>query len=455
MTEYSPAEVDVNAASSPGPSDAPGLDAPGFLVDLGSLYDFLSRLEDRRDSRGIRYRLVHVLVFVALAKLAGEDRLTGISEWVSHRKEALAKALGLPCPQAPHRTTYSRILGETLEVAELEGALGRFFNGGTADGGTADGGTADGGTADGGTADGGTADGGTADGGTADGGTADGGTADGGTAGGQLVQVAIDGKTLRGSIPAGRTRGVHLMAAYVPREGVVLAQIEVDGKENEIRAAPRLLEAIDLRGKVITADAMLTQRQLSAQVVEAGGEYVWTVKKNQPQLREDIATFFQGGLAGETGASDSGSATFMDKGHGRIEKRVLTASDGLNDYLDWPGAQQVFQLERRFEYIQEGKTTCETVYGITSLGTDQVSPQRLLEIVRTHWEVENGLHYRRDETLREDWCHLRLGHTQRMMAAINNLVLGLLLRRGVRNVPQQRRRYAARWNEALKLITSV
>ena len=424
MTEYSPAEVDVNAASSPGPSDAPGLDAPGFLADLGSLYDFLSRLEDRRDSRGIRYRLVHVLVFVALAKLAGEDRLTGISEWVSHRKEALAKALGLPCPQAPHRTTYSRILGETLEVAELEGALGRFFNGGTADGGTADG-----------------------------------GTADGGTAGGQLVQVAIDGKTLRGSIPAGRTRGVHLMAAYVPREGVVLAQIEVDGKENEIRAAPRLLEAIDLRGKVITADAMLAQRQLSAQVVEAGGEYVWTVKKNQPQLREDIATFFQGGLAGETGASDSGSATFsaifMNKGHGRIEKRVLTASDGLNDYLDWPGAQQVFQLERRCEYIQEGKTTCETAYGITSLGTDQVSPQRLLEIVRTHWEVENGLHYRRDETLREDWCHLRLGHTQRMMAAINNLVLGLLLRRGVRNVPQQRRRYAARWNEALKLIASV
>ena len=133
----------------------------------------------------------------------------------------------------------------------------------------------------------------------------------------------------------------------------------------------------------------------------------------------------------------------------------MRASTGLNDYLDWPDARQVFQLERRFEYIQEGKTTCETVYGITSLGTDQVSPRGLLEIVRTHWEVENGLHYRRDETLREDWCHLRLGHTQRMMAAINNLALGLLLQRGVKNVPQQRRRYATRWNEALKLITSA
>ena len=115
----------------------------------------------------------------------------------------------------------------------------------------------------------------------------------------------------------------------------------------------------------------------------------------------------------------------------------------------------VFQIERRFEYVKPGKTTHETVYGITSLGPDQVGPQGLLEIVRTHWNIENGLHYRRDETMREDWCHLRLGHAQRTMAAINNLVLGLLLRRGVSNVPRQRRRYAARWDEALKLITSA
>ena len=92
----------------------------------------------------------------------------------------------------------------------------------------------------------------------------------GGPRDGQWVQVTIDGKTLRGSIPAGQTRGVHLMAAYVPGEGVVMAQVEVGGKENEIKAAPRLLEAIDLRGKVVSADAMLAQRQLSVQIVEAG-----------------------------------------------------------------------------------------------------------------------------------------------------------------------------------------
>ena len=389
MTEYSPAEFDVNVASPPGWGDLQGFEAQGFMVDMGSLYDFLSRLEDRRNCRGIRYKLVNILAFVVLAKLAGEDRLTGISEWVWHRKEALAKAMGLKRPQAPHRTTYSRILGETLEVEELEEAVGNFFAGIPADG--------------------------------------------------QLVQIAIDGKTLRGSIPGGQKRGVHLMAAYVPGEGVVLAQVEVDGK-------------------VVSGGAMLAQHQLSAQVVEGGGEYVWTVKKNQSQLRDDIAALFQCEPcepAAATGVRDSFSAAALDKGHGRIEKRVLTASSDLNDYLDWPHVQQVFRLERRFEYVNQGKTTCETVYGITSLRPDQASPQRLLEIVRTHWNIENGLHYRRDETLREDWCHLRLGHTQRMMAAVNNLVLGLLLRRGVRNVPRQRRWYAARWNEALKLITSV
>ena len=359
--EYSPGEFDVNVANPPGRGDA-----QGFMVDIGSLYDFLSHLEDRRDSRGIRYKLVNLLTFVALAKLAGEDRLTGISEWVWHRREALAKALGLKRPQAPHRTTYSRILGETLSVEEFEEAMGNFFAGGPRDG--------------------------------------------------QWVQVTIDGKTLRGSIPAGQTRGVHLMAAYVPGEGVVIAQVEVGGKENEIKAAPRLLEAIDLRGKVVSADAMLAQRQLSVQIVEAGGECVWTVKDNQPQLLDDLATLFEGAPSDPSVGPATGpairEATTIGKGHGRLEHRTLRASPGLKDYLDWPYAQQVFQLERRAERIKDGKITCETVYGMTSLGPDQAGPQRLLEVVRTHWNIENGLHYRRDETMREDWCHLRLGHAQ-------------------------------------------
>ena len=388
-------------------------DDDGFVIDINSLYDFLSRLTDLRDVRGIRYELVHILVFVVLAKLAGEDRLTGISEWVCHRREALARALGLSRPQAPHRTTYSRILGKVIEVEEFEGVVREFFASAVGDG----------------------------------------------QEDGRWVQVNIDGKTLRGSISAGQSRGVHLLAAYVPGEHLVLAQVEVDGKENEIKAAPRLLESIDLRGKVVSGDAMLAQRELSMQILERGGQYVWTVKDNQSRLRDDIATLFEDEHSGaDFSAADSPvitEATTIGKGHGRLERRTLRASADLKDYLDWPGAQQVFAVERYVERIKDGRVTRQLSYGVTSLGAHQASAQQLLEMVRNHWQIENGLHYRRDETLREDWCHLRIGHAQRMMAAINNLVLGLILRRGVRNVPRERRRYAARWNEALKLITSV
>ena len=101
------AEFDVNVCWPWDLDEGPGKESSGFVVDWGSLYDFLTRLEDRRDPRGVRYPLARVLTLALLAKLAGEDRLTGIAEWVEHRKEALARALGLSRPQAPHRTTYS------------------------------------------------------------------------------------------------------------------------------------------------------------------------------------------------------------------------------------------------------------------------------------------------------------------------------------------------------------
>ena len=206
--EYIPVEPEVNDIGE------------GFVLDIGSLYDYLSRIKDYRDARGVRYKLVDILVLIVLAKLAGEDRLSGTSEWVWHRREGLCRALGLGRVQAPHRTTYSRVLSKAVSVLEVERSVRDFFTTSNESG--------------------------------------------------QWVQVAIDGKTLRGSIGAGRRRGVHLLAAYLPEEGYVLAQVEVDGKENEISAAPRLQDTIDLRGKVITADAMLTQRQLSAQIVDVG-----------------------------------------------------------------------------------------------------------------------------------------------------------------------------------------
>jgi predicted transposase YbfD/YdcC len=349
--------------------------------------------------------LVTVLVYVILAKLAGQKHVRGIAEWIEHRKEALAEALGLRKARAPHPSTYSRILGHAVDIEQFERVVSEFFAHQPG--------------------------------------------------AGQSVVIAVDGKTVRGTIAAGETQGLHLLAAYLPQEGWVLAQVEVGGKENEIKAAPRLLKCLDLRDKVVTADALLAQRALSLQIVEAGGDYVWVIKDNQPQLRQDINLLFQPEQCPKgfsPALKDFRTASTVEKGHGRLEQRHITVSTELKDYLDWPYAEQVFKLERDFERLQDGKTTHTLVYGVTSLKAQQAGPQRLLRLIRSHWGIENGLHYRRDETLGEDRCRLRTGHAVRAMVIINNLVLGLLLRQGVSNVPAAQRRFDAHPEEALSLI---
>lgn len=375
------------------------------MIDLGSLYDWLCRLKDCRHARGVRYALVTILVFIILAKLAGEDHVAGIADWVKLRKGALATALHLVTPRAPHRTTYSRILGNIIGIEDFEQIVHDFFASRPKAGAS--------------------------------------------------VQVCMDGKTMRGTIPAGQSRGLHLLGVFLPAEGWMIVQVEVDGKENEITAAPRVLSTLDLRGKIVSGDAIFAQRNLSVQIVEGGGDFIWTVKDNQVQLRQDIATLFEPetcvkGFA--PAAKDLRSTETIEKGHGRLERRTLTASAELKGYLDWPYAEQVYRLERHVTRIADGKITQEVAYGVTSLIAGEADAARLLQLTRGHWGIENGSHYRRDQTLREDWCHLRTGHAAHMMSSINNLILKLLLGRGVTNVPEARRTYNAQWNDALPLI---
>jgi predicted transposase YbfD/YdcC len=248
---------------------------------------------------------------------------------------------------------------------------------------------------------------------------------------------------------------VHLLAAYLPGEGLALMQVEVDSRENEIVAAPRVLNMLDLRGKIVTGDALLTQRKLAVQIVEAGGEYVFPVKENQPDLRADIQTLFEPepcvkGFSPAT--KDLRSVEKVEKGHGRLEKRTLTASRDLKGYVEWPYAEQVFKLEREFQQLNTGKRSQEVVYGITSLMASEANAARLLEITRGHWGIESGLHYRRDVTLREDRCRVRMGQAPQVLAVINNLVLGLFARLGYTHAPEARRHFAAHLDEAVNLI---
>src|SRR5205823_2910700 len=197
-------------------------------------------------------------------------------------------------------------------------------------------------------------------------------------------------------IRLGETRGVHLLAAYLAKQGVVLAQMRVDEKSNEITHAPKLLTSLDLRGVVVSGDAMFDQRELSIQIVQAKGDYLWTVKDNQEGLREEIDVLFQPHrkLAGTSALpNDFRTARTVEKGHGRLDTRTITGSHQLSAYSTWPELAQVFKLESQRTNAL-GIATTEVRYGVTSLPAQLVEPTRLLELTRGHWGIENGLHYR-------------------------------------------------------------
>ena len=146
--------------------------------------------------------------------------------------------------------------------------------------------------------------------------------------------------------------------------------------------------------------------------------------------------------------TDFRSAFSLEKGHGRMEKRRITVSSLLSSYSQWPGLSQVFRLERERTNAL-GETQREVAYGLTSLPASVGTPRRLLALVREHWGIENGLHYRRDQTMREDWSLLRMGHAPQVLAALNNTAIGLIARQGEANLPQAQRRFAYQFDREL------
>jgi predicted transposase YbfD/YdcC len=270
--------------------------------------------------------------------------------------------------------------------------------------------------------------------------------------------IAIDGKTLRGTIPQGETRGVHLLTVYVPEQGLALVQAQVDQKANEIVVAPQVLKQVNLHGAIVIGDAMHTQRQASRQIIEAGGDYLWFVKGNQPRTEWAIQKLFVHEICnlrqGVSLSKDFQTCVQVSKGHGRLEIRTIFTSTLLNDYLDWPHVAQVFRLERiRWHPFLRGRTR-QIIYGLTSRSPDRSSPEHLLYLSRKYWGIENGLHYRRDVTFREDATRMTLGNAGRIMAALNNLVIGLCLHAYGPNVPQARRHFSASPTDALIALVS-
>jgi len=252
---------------------------------------------------------------------------------------------------------------------------------------------------------------------------------------------------LRGSKKQGAP-GTHLLAVLAHRLGLTLTQQAVAAKTNEITEIATVLRQIVLTGRVVTMDALLTQRQVAQTIVDAGGDYVMLVKDNQPQLKADIELVFTMPPAGDR----QESVRTVDVGHGRIETRNLTTSQALVGYSDWPGLAQVFEVGRQVITKKTGKEQTEVVYGVTSLSSEWATPGRVLELVRGHWAIENKLHWVRDVTFDEDRSQVRCGNIPQVMAALRNSAIGLLRWAGETNIAAACRRFAAQPAQALALI---
>jgi predicted transposase YbfD/YdcC len=383
------------------------ISANGIEFDKGSVYDRLNKLTDLRKAKGKRYSLETILMIILMAKLCGENTPMEIADWAKHRQDELVEMLHLSRPRMPHHNTYRRVLAYKVYVEEIERLVGEYNQQGE-----------------------------------------------------HGKVYAMDGKAIHGMRKKEETSGEYLLSVYDVEQGKVMSQVEVGRKENEITKAPQALKQVEIAQKVVTGDAMHTQRGISTQIIEANGDYVWPVKENQLRLYQNIQSLFAPEYPkpgfGKI-PTDFLSVQIVNKGHGRIETRIITTSEMLNPYSGWPALAQVYRLERQFDWRRNGrsiKTTCEIEFGITSLTRQEVSPLTLLNIRRTHWGIETGLHYRRDVTLKEDATRMTVGNAGKVMASINNLVLALIRQAKFHNAAQARRWFAAHIPQAFTLLTT-
>lgn len=386
----------------------------GYLFDVESAYAYFEQVKDKRKAQGLQYPLAAVLTMCVLGKMSGQNTPVAIADWVRYRAEWLCDSLKLKRRivkktgqvKMPCAGSYSRILSRGMEADDLEQVTQAFFASQSASS--------------------------------------------------AAVEVCLDGKKIRGTITADKPNGEYLLAAYLPGAGVVLMQVLIKAGEGELTVVPSVLKALDLQGKVITGDALFAQRNLSIEIVQAKGDYVWKVKGNQATLEADIASVFEPDPPAKPGFSlpkkDFRTATQTSAGHGRIETRTLTSSSSLKGYSDWPYLEQVFKYECLVIDKKTGTRTQDVCFGVTSLTCAEADPKRLLSIVRGHWRIENQLHFRRDVCLNEDNCGLRLPNLAHVFAVLNNWVLGLFGLSGGGNFAAAQRRFNAHPQAALNLV---
>ena len=262
--------------------------------------------------------------------------------------------------------------------------------------------------------------------------------------------VAIDGKTLRRSFDGPDGRALHVVSAFATGElGLVLGQVAVEDKSNEITAIPALLRLLDLQGATVTIDAMGCHKAIAAQITGQGGDYLLALKGNHPVLCADVARLF--GEEAALARQKPTQAETVEKDHGRIETRRAVALEatallgGLRGLAAWPGVQSVLMVEACREPVAGGSANVERRFFLSSLPADA---GRLLAVARGHWAIENKLHWMLDVHFDEDRCRVRKDHAPLNLATVRRVALSLAKRDTASKQSVRRRLKCAGWDDA-------
>ncbi len=380
-------------------------------VDPAALLAAFAGVTDPRRGQGTRFPLPALLTLTVAAMLSNHLSVLAVAEWGANQCQDLLRRLGLSKGVAPHQSTLQRLF-RRLDPDQLSAALSNYICACS--------------------------------------------SAEERPRGSE--GVAIDGKAQRGRLAFDASGcPVHVLSAFLHEQGVVLAQEPIDSSgpedkaEAELTVAPALLGRIDWQGRVMTGDALLCQRNICQEVVEAGGDYLLEVKENQPTLHEDIRLLFEPPAGCALPLADHREAKSVDNGHGRHhDTRHLIASTDLIGYSDWPALAQVFRLERTWR--ERGLTKREVHYGITSLPPEVADAARLLVLKRGHWQIENALHWVKDVTLGEDRSLIHLGSGPSVMSLLRDLTLNLLRRVGCRAIAKRLRFHSCHPERAVALL---
>ena|SRR5437879_2103682 len=386
-------------------------------IDPASLYRAFEKVKDKRGRKGVRYPLALVLTLTMLGKMAGQTKIEGIIDWVNLRKNEIKRLLNWP-KRFPTNDVYTRVLTH-CDHHEVAKAIAQVIvNARSVE-----------------------------------------------QCGNEpsrllaqqiheeenLIHTAVDGKVMRGTLKHDRDDQppVHLLTFYECESGIVLDQFSVEKKENEYSRGISVLHPLLVKNRILTSDAGIGYKGWCTIVHVMGGFYSIPIKDNHPAVRQDLILFFE-----DEGTDRSEFQNYKEtnKGHGRLETREIWTSTQMNEFFakDWAGIAQVYMIKRTVK--EKGEERIEIVYGITDLPRKKANAERLLQLNRKHWAIENRLHYRRDVTLGEDASQVRTKGAPEVLAALNGGLLALMDFFGIKNVAKQMRRFCKYPREALQLL---